>query len=298
MGGHAGGAIASKTAVDCIIEYFNNHEGENPIQAIHESIKFANTQIFARAQVERELFGMGTTCVVLLIQKDGKAYFGHVGDSRIYLMTGGNLIRMTKDHSFVQMLIDNGEITEKDAEKHPNRNQILKALGIDEHVKPEICQEPVCPAKGDIFLLCSDGLSGMTSERDMLQVLKQEKKSGFVEKLIQLALNGGGKDNITAIAIEIENSPFAKTQYKLYHNSHDKNTQGPQKKSGIFIKKSWVFVATAILITMMIVGGSIYFFTKEATPEKIETVSPKKPATTISENPTSKTDSTKNQDLP
>jgi len=271
MGGHAGGAVASKTAVDCIIEYFQNHEGDNPVQAIHESIKFANTQIFARAQMEPELQGMGTTCVVLLIQRDGKAYFGHVGDSRIYLMTGGKLVRLTKDHSFVQLLVDSGEITEEEAESHPKKNQILKALGIDEHVKPEICSEAACPSKGDIFLLCSDGLSGMTSESNILHVLKNESKSGYVSALIQLALDGGGKDNITAIAVEVESSPFTKTFYKVnqtQNGTHQKNI-APAIGSALSKKSRSILLTSAALLCICLAAGAYFYFGDPlATPQQ------------------------------
>lgn len=215
MGGHVGGAVASKMAVECILEYMTTHGHESPVQALQQAIMFANTQIFARSHHDPSLSGMGTTCTVALFSPDAKIYYAHVGDSRIYLFSQGTLHQITRDHSYVQMLVDSGQISAAEAETHPNRNQILRALGIDEHVKPDVAPEPLLPAAGDVLLLCSDGLSGMTTDQAMAGVLGSVKGAAAAEQLIQLALNGGGKDNVTATLIEITASIHARTGFQL-----------------------------------------------------------------------------------
>lgn len=200
MGGHSGGEIASKKAVECIIDYFTRSRGENAVQMIHEAIKFANSQVHGFATTYPEYTGMGTTCVVVYLTQSMKIYYGHVGDSRLYLQKSKGLTVLTKDHSYVQFLVDTGEIEESQMETHPSKNQILRALGIDEVVKPEVCPEPLSPNAGDLFLLCSDGLNGMIGKEQIQSLLTNKEKKSLAEKaqiLIQAALDGGGKDNVT-----------------------------------------------------------------------------------------------------
>jgi serine/threonine protein phosphatase PrpC len=207
MGGHKGGAKASTMAVDCIKEYISNNKANSYQTLIEEAIAFANFQIHATAATSPELNKMGTTCVVLLVANDRKIYYGHVGDSRIYRYNNGILSRITKDHSFVQYLVDTGEITEEEMETHPNRNQILKALGIDESVKPSICESPIVAQSDDLFLLCSDGLTGMVTDeviKSKLTEITQHGLDGVNKQLIDLANNNGGKDNITSLIVKFE----------------------------------------------------------------------------------------------
>jgi protein phosphatase len=204
MGGHIGGAKASQLAVSSVLEYFRNHKDKSPTQLIHEAICFANTQVHGYADVNPEFKGMGTTCVVLLVSPDNKIYYGHVGDSRLYLYLNGELKRLTKDHSYVQFLVDTGQISEEEMETHPNKNQILKALGIDENVKPEVNQEAFIPKEGSLFMLCSDGLCGMVTDSAMKAILdgfSLNKTNKTAELLVDAALENGGKDNITVTLI-------------------------------------------------------------------------------------------------
>ncbi len=201
MGGHMGGAEASQLAVSSILEYFREHQGNSPQELIKQAIKFANTQVHGYATMNPELRNMGTTCVLLLLGTDGNLYYGHVGDSRIYQYYQGQLTRLTKDHSYVQFLVDSGEITEEEMETHPNRNQILRALGIDEEVKVDVAAQSIAPQEGTMLLLCSDGLSGMVSDAQIkvfLDEFHQHKTQKTVERLIEEALKNGGKDNVTA----------------------------------------------------------------------------------------------------
>ena len=163
MGGHVGGATASRIAVNCIIEHLNNVYYDDPRIAIGESIDAANRAILHEANEHPELTGMGSTCVLLLV-RGGKVYIGHVGDSRIYLVRSKKIAQLTKDHSYVQMLVDCGEITKEQAEHHPRKNEITNALGIPSMSPATVADDAIIPEAGDCFVLCSDGLSGMVSD--------------------------------------------------------------------------------------------------------------------------------------
>lgn len=216
MGGHVGGATASSIAVTSIIEFFKREVYDNSIQAIDHALSFANEQIYASALNNPELKGMGTTAVVLLIRNE-ECFIGHVGDSRIYLYSDGKLNRLTKDHSFVQTLVDSGIISDDEAESHPNKNQILQALGIASSVKGTISPAAISPKNGDTFLLCSDGLNGMVKDGDIQHILSVNNIEIAAENLITAALNAGGTDNITAALVKIEESVHAKSTFSHFN---------------------------------------------------------------------------------
>ena len=211
MGGHVGGATASRIAVDQIIEHFKAQLYPNIYEALNDALCRANIQILGAADAEPSLKGMGTTaCIVLVNEND--AYIAHVGDSRIYLFEAEKrrLFRITKDHSFVQSLVDMGQLDDRDAEHHPRKNVIMKALGTKEELKPEVYMSPVQPAKGDMFLICSDGLSGMVDDNGIEAILASDQS--VEQKVLDLVSNanvpGKGLDNITAQVIRVVDSPY------------------------------------------------------------------------------------------
>lgn len=231
MGGHVGGKQASSIAVKSIIEHLKKEKYDQPMQALNDALQFANMQILGYAKEHPELRGMGTTACIVLLQ-DTEAYIAHVGDSRIYLYMGKEqqLHRVTKDHSYVQTLVDAGQITDEEAEHHPNKNRILKALGI----KPELV--PTCnvlrPKNGDCFLICSDGLNGMITDSTIEGVLKQNiPLADKGERLIQLALEAGGHDNITVELIQITSSPHTQSQFISFNPASTKRTIPPTDKN-------------------------------------------------------------------
>jgi serine/threonine protein phosphatase PrpC len=204
MGGHVGGAVASSTAVEKVYEYINNRDSSLGYQTLlQEAIIFANEQVFGLSTVKPELKGMGTTCVVVLISDSGLVYYAHVGDSRLYLLRDKTIKRVTKDHSLVQLLHDQGQITEDEMETHPNKNQILKAIGTDFDLRPEVCKEPMQMKENDILLICSDGLCGMVHDRDIARITYANISNleNATQLLIDEANNNGGKDNITATLV-------------------------------------------------------------------------------------------------
>lgn len=267
MGGHVGGAEASSTAVKSIFEFLKKETYNNLHDALNNALQFANTQILGKVSENSALKGMGTTACILLLQDD-KAYIAHVGDSRIYLYLGKEkkLHRITKDHSFVQTLVDVGEISDEEAEKHPDKNRILKALGVKLELMPTICDKAILPKNGDIFLLCSDGLNGMLPDSKIETVLKS--KATLQEKgdrLITLALEAGGHDNITLQLIEISGSPHKISDYK--HCDFNPKTQGKPKSFGKKIKKRlklWIALSIVVLLCMIGAGTTYYFIEKKS----------------------------------
>ncbi len=207
MGGAAGGATASRMAVNSIKIFFQHQYYPDPQAAIRQAIQYANQQIFQAAQNAPGMQGMGTTCVVVVVRND-QVFYGHVGDSRLYHLSQGKITRATKDHSFVQALVDQGVITDDEAETHPRRNELLRALGTQPMVEIEVASNPIVPDRNDLFLLCTDGLNGLVHDKSIESTLNSpidvEHKA---IKLVQMANNLGGYDNTTVQLIEFYNVP-------------------------------------------------------------------------------------------
>jgi serine/threonine protein phosphatase PrpC len=213
MGGAAGGATASRLAVENIRAYLENHYFDLPEDALKASIEFANSVVFKKSKENADLSGMGTTIVMIIIRYD-KVYYAHVGDSRIYIFSGGKAYRLTRDHSYVQELVDKGTITEEEAAVHPDRNIITRVLGIQQDVEVEIDQSAAMPSNGDIIMLCSDGLTGMVSEADMENIMGENISIQHkCMKLTQLANQNGGVDNITVQLILFYNVANKKSKF-------------------------------------------------------------------------------------
>jgi len=274
MGGHVGGATASQIAVSSVLEYFLKEKHENLIQALDRALVFANEQVYARAVNDPSLKGMGTTALVLIVRGD-ECYIGHVGDSRIYLKSDGKLNRLTKDHSFVQTLVDSGVISDEDAESHPNKNQILKALGISPNLEPTICQSPISPKQGDVFMLCSDGMNGMVNDRSMEMMIDFDDLGRSSNTLIQAALDAGGHDNVTVTLVGISESPHLKSNFKHFNpqprfDAGNTQTFGEPvlDNSNRKTKKFWFFGAVSAVVILLIVC-SIFYFTREVELEEL-----------------------------
>jgi protein phosphatase len=203
MGGHKAGDIASQEALKCIKgawEQFEENLG-NIKDWVTTVLKDTNHHIFQFSQENPETRGMGTT-IVAALGTNKEVTVVHIGDSRCYLYSQGILKRVTDDHSLVQELVKSGQITEDEAEIHPRRNMIMKAVGTDATVEPEF--NVISWNTGDYILLCSDGLSDKVSFKRIEEALNNpdEAVSEKVEKLITWAKNAGGEDNITAILIQ------------------------------------------------------------------------------------------------
>lgn len=202
MGGANAGNVASGTAVKTISEYIiksyrNNMSAEDISKMLKNAIISANIEIYDMSSQNENLSGMGTTVVAAVI-RDSNAVIANVGDSRIYLVDG-KLTQLTTDHSVVQTLIESGKITPEDAKVHPRKNVITRALGAEAEVAVDISECRL--SEGDTLLLCTDGLTNFATEEDILKTFKQNDISAVAEKLVELANNGGGGDNITAVTL-------------------------------------------------------------------------------------------------
>lgn len=224
MGGHAGGSTASQLGVRAIedsLEAFVNAADERTVpEQIEAAIHDANDAIFSMAQQRPELRGMGTTVVLLGVDvEEQKSYIAHVGDSRIYRLRGNTFQRMTRDHTMVQRLVDEGILTEEEAENHPQSNVISRSLGGHPKVEVEHGPDVLDMQEGDIFLLCSDGLCGLVSEPDMAYTLATLPPAESAVKLVEQANDAGGPDNITAEVILFgeQAEPFDPEQLELVH---------------------------------------------------------------------------------
>lgn len=280
MGGHVGGAVASSTAVKSIKEYLEKEKYPTPIEALNGALQFANMQILGYTNDHPELKGMGTTACIVLLQDD-EAWIAHVGDSRIYLYLGKEkkLHRITKDHSFVQTLVDAGQITDEEAEHHPNKNRILKALGIQPVVEPTFNYQSLAirPKNGDVFMICSDGLSGMIPDSTIERVLS-EKELTLAQKgdmLIDLAMEGetvqpGGQDNCTLELLQIDNSPWKESEFKSYNptpGGAPKETNSmPAPKKASFSPK----LLAAIIVGVLVLGVGAWLLLSSGQAKKQE----------------------------
>ena len=197
MGGHNAGEIASKAASDIILKFvtekFNEYNEKEDL--IRDSMLEANTEVYNESLKSTSLNGMGTTLTCGLIYNDN-LYVGHVGDSRAYIINNSGIKRVTEDHSYVQELVNNGSITENEAQVHPQRNLITRAVGIEEYVV--IDTKVVKLDDEDLVLLCTDGLTSCVTNDEIYNiVMKMGRKS--IENLIELCNQRGGNDNITII---------------------------------------------------------------------------------------------------
>lgn len=204
MGGYKGGEIASKVAITAVSKYIKekfagiSKDKLSILNLIEGAIEFANTAIYEESEQDEELQDMGTTLEVILIY-DMKLYIGHVGDSRVYRIRKNTIKKITTDHSYVEKLIQDGDITREEAENHPKKNLLIKALGTDEDVEPDMIYTVF--NKNDVIVVCSDGLTNMVKERRILEIIK-ENLGDATERLVDEANLAGGLDNITVIVID------------------------------------------------------------------------------------------------
>jgi protein phosphatase len=217
MGGHAAGEIASKIAVESINEFIvhtKEDDGTWPhaydeqykrsTNRLMAAVRMANTRVLEAMRKDARLRGMGTTVVAALADDNNTMSVAHVGDSRAYLIRDNQLSRITNDHSWVFEQVQAGMLTEAEAEKHPLRNVITRALGGALQVSPDATE--IEAKQGDVYLLCSDGLTGMVPEDEILRLVTSHDGDleGAAQALIDTANERGGLDNITAVLVRTE----------------------------------------------------------------------------------------------
>jgi PPM family protein phosphatase len=202
MGGHSAGEVASKIAVDVIHRAY--YESDRDVAtAIESAVLEANREIYKTAQNDESLHGMGTTCLAFVL-RDGSALAAHVGDSRLYLVRDGQIYLMTEDHSAVMEMVKRGIISLEEARHHPDKNVILRALGSHPEVEVSVWAEPFPVSPGDSFLLCSDGLYDLVEDEEIREVVVNNDPSPACQRLVDLAKERGGHDNITVGIVSLK----------------------------------------------------------------------------------------------
>lgn len=204
MGGHKAGEVASSIAIDTIRDYFRKSSNKEEFKVpsfIIESIDAANSRIREEALNKDECSGMGTTITMAVVDlSQSIAYIANVGDSRAYIVKNDEIIQITEDHTYVNELLKDGKITLEEAKHHPKRNVITRAVGSEEYVQADIFEIELFD--NDVILLCTDGLTTHLPDEKILSTIKEYGCSESVQRLIKLANDNGGTDNITIIIVD------------------------------------------------------------------------------------------------
>lgn len=201
MGGHRGGATASRVAAETLKEHYLGSGNSDPAVALFDALTRANARVFSEAQSNPDLRGMGTTTSALAL-RGNQAWFAHVGDSRIYLVRNGAIKQLTDDHSLVASMVREGLLTAKEAETHPRRNVLQRSVGVSEDVEIDV-RGPMEVLEGDTFILCSDGLHGLVKE-DEMKTIAAQPIAAAADEFIKRALERGAPDNVTVIVARAE----------------------------------------------------------------------------------------------
>ena len=269
MGGQNAGDVASQLAVTVIQDILSDNTFTTPEEAITSSVIAANQAILRKASMNENMQGMGATCVMLIV-KDGKVYYGSVGDSRIYYIANGMIRQITKDQSYVQTLVDAGQITQEAAEHHQDKNQITNALGVEGMTPPVIGQMPITPEPNSIFLLCSDGLSGMINNNTILNTVSRHDLSlnERAQMLVEQANEAGGLDNITVQLVEF---PAEDMAMSLMRSPAVSGAVAQSKKKSHTVLYSLI----AALLVIAVAGGAYWYFHEDEKPQPKATVTTK-----------------------
>lgn len=203
MGGTNGGNLASSTAVKIISERISSSYRQGMSftsikNMFMSAIIAANVCVYEKAKENPELAGMGTTVVVAIVA-DERVYVAHAGDSRAYILSGGKLHQLTKDHSFVQEMVDSGKLTPDEAREDPRKNLITRALGVSEDLRIDFCEEQIL--ENDVLLICTDGLTNYVEPEEIYELTDDGKFYEFAERLVIRANYNGGGDNVTVVTV-------------------------------------------------------------------------------------------------
>ncbi|QAY68321.1 Stp1/IreP family PP2C-type Ser/Thr phosphatase [Paenibacillus protaetiae] len=207
MGGHQAGDVASRVAVDAMKEAVSRAIGDGAFTPeegralIRSAMEGANATVFELASGNEQYYNMGTTLIAALV-RGSEATIGHIGDSRVYLIDSAGIKQITEDHSLVNELVRSGQISPEEAAHHPRRNVVTRAVGTDEYVEADVLTVQL--EQDAVLLLCSDGLTTMVSDEQLLETIttKELELSAKAERLIQLALQAGGDDNVTVTLLQ------------------------------------------------------------------------------------------------
>jgi PPM family protein phosphatase len=206
MGGEEGGEIASRLAVEAVRDAYLTESNADPQDCLISGFRAAHDAIQDFVRQRPQLQGMGTTCTAVVVA-NGHAHFAHIGDSRLYLIRGSSLSQLTHDHTAVNRLIEQGVITPEEADTHPQRHVLTAALGAHREVSADFSPAPIPLQAGDILVLCTDGLWGQITERELLSVVSSNPPSQACKQLAYLAKSRGGPDNLTIQILQLGRTP-------------------------------------------------------------------------------------------
>lgn len=199
MGGHNAGDLASRLAVEAMVDHIENDSERRPIPLLEAAVSAANKAVLEKALTDKTLAGMGTTVVACTVDHDC-VYIANVGDSRLYLL-GDEITQITRDHSLVEEMVRGGQLSRSDARTHPEKNIITKAVGMKQKMYPDLFDVSLLP--GERILLCSDGLTNMVEDKEILYLASEETDpEAAVRRLVETANRNGGTDNISVILVE------------------------------------------------------------------------------------------------
>ena len=236
MGGHASGEVASRMGVEMIHEiYLKERADKGVLEALKSAFQITNFTILQKSLEQESLNGMGTTATALVLKND-QAFIGHMGDSRAYLFRNSTISQLTKDHSLVERMVDQGLLSREEAYSHPQKNVIYKTLGVNMDAGLDLLG-PIPVTIGDIFLLCSDGLTNLVTDEEMLNIVSKEPPQRACNSLILLANQRGGQDNITVQILTTKRSK------KIFISFGD--------------KKGFWFIIGFILLVLLVLNGLI-----------------------------------------
>jgi len=267
MGGHVGGKRASRLAVETISQVVSESVDTDASQVIQRALFQANHAIRKEIEEQQELEGMGTTCVLLLIntQKKPLAWRAHIGDSRLYRIRDAKIELLTQDHSMVGEMQRRGLISEEEAEDHPQKNVITRALGVREEIEPEISTVEVC--KGDRFILCTDGISGPIPAIDIEDQSTDQSPQNLAERLVRLANERSGDDNATVQVIDSKAGPKAPKPMRVpvgskdlgrkKHQTQILGTPAKQASTNLIIGGGAIVLLIIILLALFLNGGPV-----------------------------------------
>ena len=202
MGGYEGGQEASRLAVETVRHVYVQDPSGDPQSALVSGLRTAHLTIQRFAAEHPEFANMGTTCTALSIVEH-RLHFAHIGDSRLYLLRDGRACRLTQDHSYVGRLVENGLVRSEDAESHPQRHILTAALGSGREINPQTPAEPMALEHGDVLALCTDGLWSVVGETELAGIATANPPAMACAKLIQVALQRGGPDNVTVLVLRV-----------------------------------------------------------------------------------------------
>ena len=269
MGGALAGELASRMCAEAFAELdLIQHQGE---EALRATIGIANKRIWERSRTDVEATGMGTTVTAALVGDDGAVSFAHVGDSRAYLLRDGALQRLSEDHSLVHELVRQGQLSEVEAEQHPQRSVITRALGTEEEVQIDTFSLAAKP--GDVLLLCTDGLNTMVSEQDIAEALGSPTEAADVaRRLVRAALKAGGEDNVTAVVVRFGEAGDAEDDAEevtsggpaqrvlpliIDEPAPPRRERRPQSRSGGGLRRAAVAASAVVLVVVLAIGVAL-----------------------------------------